>query len=402
MRVSDLKQGENLAARTILLILSLAILKLAAFFITGMAVILADAISTFADTLGLIAAYFGLKLSRKSEDKRFEYGYYKVETFMAFLISLGIIYLGWVILTNAVDTLVSSEEGTFRSFAITTTIISMALSYRLSKKLITMGKKVNSLSLTASGNDKRMDVLAGFAILGSIIANYQQLPYVEGIITMIIAILILKEGLYSSKESLFYLLDYWDDPVLKKKIQKVLREDKNLVQKVKKIRMRRAGAFIFGEALIQVNPYAELSEIRDELNLLQSKIKELSPYLRDFSILTHIQKHQELRVAIPIKKGKDLDAEVARTLKETHAYIFADLKDNKVKKFHIIKVNKLEKKTMKLAELFKKEKIQILIDNDLNSLLYYNLRKANHILVYPNFRDIRSASATLKLLTLDI
>ena len=142
MSTHAIAEGEKVAKVGILHLVLLGILKLAAGLVTGMTVIIADAISTFADTLGMFASYMGLRLSRKSADKRFEFGYYKIETFAALVISIGIIYLGYAILRQSLSTFKSPEVGQFRTFAITTTIIAIFHSKRLGKKLPKENKNI--------------------------------------------------------------------------------------------------------------------------------------------------------------------------------------------------------------------------------------------------------------------
>lgn len=401
MNRQALKQGERVSLHSIMHHFLLGILKLLAGLISGITVVLADAISTFADTLGLFASYIGLHLSRRASDKKFEYGYYKVETFAALLVSLGIIYLGYVIMGKSIDTFVNPAVGEHYPFAITTTIIAVFFSWKAGKKLKEAAEKTNSLSLKANAKDKKMDVFSGIVVLISIVANYKGIPYVEGITSFIIAIIILKVGITSSKESLFFLLDYWDDPILIRKIKKVFRSERDLVTEVKKLRLRRAGTFIFGEAFIEINPFAGIQDLREELDLLAEKIKELNPYIKDFSIYTHISKSEKVRVAVPIKSGKSLNAVVSSTMKQTTAYLFADISKGKIQKFYIKQIKESQKKPVEFAEFLKKEKVQIIIDNKLNSLIYYNLRRTHHILVYPNFADIKNAKKTLELLVID-
>ncbi len=401
MGKSAIKEGERIAKESIIHLLILGSIKLITGIVTGMTVMLADAISTFADILGLLASYFGLRLSRKSADKNFEYGYYKIETFMALVISLGIIYLGYRIFMESLNTMVTVEEASLRPLALTTTIFAIIHSLGLSKKLGEAGRKANSLSLIASAKDKKMDVFAGIAILGSIIANYQNIPYVEGIISAMISVIILKVGIMSTKESVFFLLDYWGDPVLKRKIRRVLRKEKDLVLKIKKLRLRRAGTFVFGEAFLEINPFAGIKDLREELDLLQEEIKDLNPYIKDFAIYTHISQSQKVKVAVPIKEGSDLDGKVASTLPETSAYLFAEIINGEVKNHYIKKLSEANKKPVEFANFLKKENVNILIDNKLKSLVYYNLRRIHHILVYPNFSDINNAKQTLELLILD-
>lgn len=400
MNYKVLKEGETQAWETMIHLLILGSAKLIAFFFTGITVLITDAISSFADILGVFASYIGLKLSRKSADKNFEYGYYKVETLAAFFISLGIIVLGSVVFLKSIEILKKPEAGSFYPFAITITVLAILHSNNLYKKLKKAGSDTNSLSLLANAKDKKMDMFAGIAILISIIANYKGIPYVEGIVSLIISLLILKEGIYSAKEAVFFLLDYWGDPFLSRKIKKILTEEKEIVQKVKKLRLRRAGTFIFGEAFIEINPFISILDLRDELDFLKGKILKANPYIKDFVIFTSINKYENEIIAIPIKEGKDLNAVLAQSLNETKAYIFIKIRNNKIHDFKIKKVDK--KDPVSLAEFLLENKVNILIDNKLHSLIYYNLRKTHHVLVYPNFPDVKTAKKTVELLLLDL
>lgn len=401
MNRSNLKEGETVAGKAILHLLFLGAIKLFAGFFSGMNVVIADAVSTFADILGLFASYMGLKLSRRNADEKFEYGYYKIETLAALLISIGIISVGFFMLRDTFQDFGTPSAAVNRPFAITTTIISIAFSLKFYSKLMNAGKKVNSLALIASAEDKKIDVFSGFIVIGSIIANYQQVPYVEDVVTVIFSLIICKMGFASGKESLFFLLDYWNDPVLSRKIRKIFHREKDIVSKVKKLRLRRAGTFIFGEAFVEINPFADLTDLRESLNILQKEIIDLSPYFKDFAIYTHISRLHKAKVAIPIEKGNSLNARVAKKLSKTSAYLFATIRENKIKDFYIRKLKTKDKKPVELGEFLKKEKVDILIDNNLNSLIYYNLRRTHHILIYPNFDDINRARETLSLLIID-
>ncbi len=393
-------EAEKEARNGILRLSLLGLAKLIAGLVTGMTVIIADAIATFSDTLGVFASYIGLKLSRKSADKHFEFGYYKIETFAALLISLGIIYIGYAILKESIEGFFVVKEGFFRSFGLTITIFSIFFSFKLYKRFKKAGEKANSLSLIVNAKDKKMDMFAGIGVLISIIANYRELPYVEAIVSIIISLIILKVGLFSTKESLFFLLDYWNDEGLNKKIKKLFNKQKDLFT-LKKLKMRRAGTFIFGEAFVEVNPFLGIQDLRETLNFLQEKIKKENEYIKDFSIFTHIPEATSVKVAIPVSKGKDLTAQVANNLRTTKGYIFANVKDNKNQNFYYRKITSKEKKPLKLSKFLSKEKVNVLIDNNLSSLVYYNLKRTHHILIYPNFSDIKEVKSTLKLLSID-
>lgn len=401
MNKSALKEAEKVSKSAMGYLLLLGFIKLGAGLLTGMTVIIADAISTFADTLGLFASYFGLRLSRKSANKNFEYGYYKIETFAALFVSLGTIYAGYAILSKAIGNIGVMKEASHKPFAITATIIAIIFSIRLYKRLRNAGEKANSLSLIANARDKKMDIYAGFIVLVSIIANYRQIPYVESVVTILISVLILKVGFYSAKESLFFLLDYWDNPSLVRKIRREFRKEKDIITKVNKIRLRRAGTFIFGEAFVELNPFAGIQDLREELDLLKNKIMKLDPYIRDFPIYTHITKAKNIKIAVPIESGRSLKAKVASNLKSTHAYLFARVSNGRITDYYIKKLSKEDKRPVEFSEFLKKEKVKIIINNRLHSLIYYNLRRTHHIQIYPNLAGINTAEEAIKLLLID-
>lgn len=401
MNTNTLKEGEKTALDGVIHLLITALLKILAGFVTGMTVVLADAIKTLAEALGVFASYVGLKLSRKSADKHFEYGYHRMETFAAFLISIGIFYLGWVMLIKGLNTLNLTQQGLFRPFAIATTILAVIDSYGLSKRFKQVGEKTNALSLLTNARNKKIDIFIGIAVLASITANYNNIPYVEGIISIIISLFIIKEGFSSTKESLFFLLDYWDDPILSRKIKNILHKEKEIVVRVNKVRLRRAGTFIFGEAFIDINPFAEMKDLKAELNILERKICEINPHIKDFVIFTHISKSEKIKVAIPIQSGENLDAKIAQTLKDTNAYIFVEINERKVGKFYVKKLSTDQKNVIALDEFIKEEKPNILVDNRLSSLVYFNLRETHHVLVYPNFPDVKTANQILELMLID-
>jgi len=401
MNTHALIEGERVAKRTAFELTALASLKLVAGLLTGMTVVIADAISSFTDILGIFASYIGLHLSRRTSSKNFEYGYYRIETFAALLVSLGIITLGVLIIWKGIGTFYITDEGHFRPFAVTTTLLSIFHSTRLYKRLHETAKKTNSPSLKANADDKKNDIVVGIAILIAIAADYREIPYVEGIITLLIAIFILKDGIINAKESLFYLLDYWDDPTLTRQIRKIFHQERELITVVKHLRLRRAGNFIFGEAYVEINPFAGIQDLREELDLVSEKIKKLNPYIRDFSIFSHISKAGRIKVGIPVKSNHGLLSPIAHTLRQTNAYLFADLDDTKVRKFYVRKLSASNKKPLNFANFLKKEKVNILIDNNLHSLIYFNLRRIHHILIYPQFADTKRVKEALELMLID-
>ncbi len=379
----------------------LAILKAVAGFMTGIVVLMADALASFSDMLGVFASYFGLRMSRRRADEKFKYGYYKAESFAAFLASLLIIYLGFEVLKESGERLFVVEETHDHLLAMGQVAVTILISLHLSHYLIRTGKKINSLSLVNSGKEKRSDLIAQIAVVAGIAASFFRIPYLEGIIGIILSVIILKVGFESGKESLFFLLDYFDDQEFVRKVRKTILSKSKIVRKVLNIRMRRAGTFIFGEAFLEIDPYVETKDIRNDLNILKEKIAKTNKHLKDFSLFFEIPPINKIRVAVPVKNDAGLKSEIATTLEETRHYIFVDVADGKITDYYgkVFPFRTFD--FIGITGFLKEEEAKIVINNNMHSLLFYNLRRLQHILVYPHFNNIKDVENTIKLLLID-
>jgi len=394
--------GEKIAKNALIAATIYATVKIIIAFVTNLEVVMADAIDASTTIVMLFASYLGLKLSRKSANKNFEYGFYKAETLGSLIISIIILYAGYRVLTNALVNIDGSTGGTHHIIAVIASIASIFISHATSEKLRKVAVTVNSKSLLENATQQKIDVIVQLGVIASIASNYMHIKYVESIATILISILIFYVGLKSAKEALFYLLDYWDDPKLTKQIKKIITDNCEIVKGIKKIRMRKAGTVIFGEIFVEVDPFVDLADLNEELEILESKIKNANKYIQNCSIYTYIDKNKRVKIGVPIEKGKNLDSKIARSLKRTHAYEFVILKNNKIIKSYRKKVKSGEKKTDSLISMLKKEKVNLIIDNGLNSLVYYDLKKYHHIQIYPNFSNTHKVEDAIKLLLIDI
>jgi cation diffusion facilitator family transporter len=396
-----LKSGTRVALLAMGEIILLALMKAFVGYTTGIVVLVVDAMASFSDVLGVIASYIGLKMSRRHADEGFKYGYYKAESFAAFLASLLIIYGGYMVLRDSIDHLFVMENSQDFFLAAGQIIVTVLVSTHLSYYLMKTGKKIHSLSLVDSAKDKRNDILAEIPVAIGVVASFFKIPYLEGAIGIILSLLILKVGLESGKESLFFLLDYFDDQELVKKVEATIMEKSRIVRKVKNIRMRRAGTYIFGEAFVEINPFVETKDIRGDLIMLKEKIANLNDQLKDFSLFFEVPLQDRVMVAVPVKNNNGLQSVVASTLEETQYYVFVDVEGRKIIGSHVKAFPFRKFDFMGITNYLKDEKVRIVINNNMHSLLFYNLRRLHHILVYPHFYNVTDVENTIKLLLID-
>jgi cation diffusion facilitator family transporter len=397
----NLKYGSDIALKGIFHLVFLGILKGTIGYFTGIVVLTADALASFADFLSLLAAYIGLRLSQHSATKNFKYGYYKAETLAGFVAALFIIYFGIEILFQSIARITTRSESQLQYLAVISVLVSVFFSLRLAKHLGKAGKQVNSIALTNNAKDKKMDVLVQIGVLLSIGANYFQVPYFEGAIGVMISVFTLKVGFQTAKESLFYMLDYFGDQKLLKQVRDTIHSKSRIVKSIKDVRMRRAGTFIFGEGFLEINPYAQTQDIRHELKYLRREVLKLSPYLKDFLLFVDIPFRTKIKVAIPVVKNNKLKSIIATSFDKTNAFIFIEIKNKKISHYYGKPFKFKQNDISGITKYLTKENINIIINNDMHTLLYYELRRLNNIDVYPYFGNIPDVKNTVTALLID-
>jgi cation diffusion facilitator family transporter len=397
----SLKYGSRIALIGIAEIVVLAVFKAYLGYVTGLVVLIADALSSCADLLTLFASYIGLKISQRPADKNFKYGYYKAETFAALATSFIIIYFGFDIMAESIEKIAAVPQAQMQWLALISVAVTTAVTLHLAWYLQKAGKKINSIALMDTGREKKMDLLVELAVLIGVGANYYKIPYLEGAIGVVISLLTLRVGYETAKESLFFLLDYFNDPKLIAKIEKIIKSRSSIVKAIKNIRMRRAGTFLFGEAFLEINPYAQTKDLRDEINNVQQEIKKENPYIKDFLLFMLIPSPSKIKVAVPVKEDRGLDSQLAYCFDETCAYVFVEIDKKQITDsyskpfvFNAMDINGI-------IQFLEGEKVNVVINNDMHSLLYYHLQRLHDIEVYPSFSNVTNVGNAVKLLLID-
>ncbi len=206
--IKELKKGQRIAFIAAFVTLLLAILKATIGYVFDSKILVADAFHSGADLLAIFASGFGLWLASKKKSKRFPYGLYKAETVVSFAIGILIVWAGIEILTDGYHKLfhITPVEA-FPLLPVSASIISIIAAFFIAKKEKTIGKAINSQSLLANANESFLDIFTSFVVLVGILLAYARIPYVEGVIIIMISLLILKLGVENVWLSLLVLLD---------------------------------------------------------------------------------------------------------------------------------------------------------------------------------------------------
>ena len=168
-----------------------AVFQLIIVYYTGSIALLADTIHNFGDALTAIPLLFAFLLARWKPNKRFTYGYGRIEdlagVFVVLMILVSAIIAGYV----SVDRLFHPQEVTFLWAVAAASIIGFVGNEAVAQLRIRVGREIGSAALMADGQHARADGLTSLAVLFGAIGVYLGYPLADPIVGLIITIAIL-------------------------------------------------------------------------------------------------------------------------------------------------------------------------------------------------------------------
>jgi cation diffusion facilitator family transporter len=291
-------------------ILLLAIAKFATGYLFDSRILIADAFHSGVDALTVFASWFGLWLASRKESARFPYGLYKAETFVTLVIGMLIIWAGFENLNEGYRKLfAATPQQAFPMLPILVSIISMIVSYFVAKMEKETGDSINSGALQANALDTFFDIGTSLVVLGGILLAYAKIPYIEGSVVIIIALLIIRLGVKNVWTPTLILLDANLDPELQVEIEGKIF-GLNGVKGVGDVKIRQSGPFKMVECDIATGPFVSVfkaHELADKIeNLIKKEFRQIE------SVFVHVEpsKKETLSVIVPVKEINGLDSKI--------------------------------------------------------------------------------------------
>lgn len=305
-----MKQGQRIAFIATLVAFLMAAMKGVVGHLFDSQVLVADGLHSGADLLSSFAAGFGLWLASRQKSSRFPYGLYRAETLACFVIGGFITFAGIEIFREGLDKLFQLDpvKG-FPILPISASVISSFAAFFIARKQLTVGKSIGSRSLVANSREAFLDIFTSLIVLMGILLAYWRIPYVEGSIIMLIAVLILKLGAENLWSSLMVLMDANLDPGLQSEIE----EKVNLIYGVKgvsEVKIRQSGPFKMVECIIGTRPSLSLYKAHELGDRVEDFI--LGNYDHIESVLIHMEpmRGEVLSAIIPVQNIDGLDSKV--------------------------------------------------------------------------------------------
>ncbi|HFI0645766.1 TPA: cation diffusion facilitator family transporter [Streptococcus suis] len=251
-QIQNLKLAERGAIISITAYIALSGIKLAAGHIFHSDALTADAFNNISDIIGNIAVLVGLRMAQKPADTDHKFGHWKMEDLASLITSFIMFVVGFQVLYSTLIKIMSNQtveiDMTGAIVGIFSALVMVGV-YLYNKSL---AKKVHSKALEATAKDNLSDAVTSIGTSVAIFAAAFNFPIVDKIAAVIITFFILKTAYDIFMESFFTLSDGFDEELLHKYEEDILKLPK--VVAVKSQRGRTYGANIYLDIVLEMNP----------------------------------------------------------------------------------------------------------------------------------------------------
>jgi len=281
--------GKRIAKISVVTLLAIGIVEIITGYLSGSVVATADGIDSISDSMISFIVLLGLRIAHKPADKKFHFGYHKVESFAALIAAIGMIVIGIIIFYNSYQSLIYPHEIKEPVLVMIVLAGASALSLHRAFQMRKIANKYNLLSLKTDARNSIKDgsasVIGFFSILIATQFGFLQMDAIGG---MIIAGYIFSVSYISLKRSSLILVDSWQNPELTELIKKIISEQfGNEMFEVKNVLLRSSGMIDQAEIHIEFSGDEPLSDI-EMLSLgIEMAIRSKIPSLEKISIIPH-------------------------------------------------------------------------------------------------------------------
>jgi cation diffusion facilitator family transporter len=281
--------GQKIAKISVVTLISIGIAELIMGHISGSVVATADGIDLISDAMISFIVFLGLRIAQRPADKKFHFGYHKVESFAALMAAIGMIAIGLFILYHSYESFIHPRVIQQPVPTMIVLACAGAISLHRAFQMRTIAHKYEILSLKTDAKNSIKDgsasVIGFFSVLVSSQFGFLQADAIGG---MIIAGYIFSVSYLSLKRSSLILVDAWQDPKVTDLIKKLVEESFGHEQLiVKTVLLRPTGMVTQAEVHVQVDGNKPLKDVELLSVQIQMAIRSEIPNIERISVVPY-------------------------------------------------------------------------------------------------------------------
>src|SRR5918999_4603268 len=281
--------GQKIAKVSVITLLSIGAAEIIMGQISGSVVATADGIDSLSDAMISFIVLIGLRIAHRPADRKFPFGYHKVESFAALIAAIGMIGIGIFIFYHSFEALLDPKE--IKQPILTMIVLAAAggISLHRAFQMNSIANKYNLLSLKTDAKNSIKDGSASvIGFVSVLIASQFGFLQMDAIGGIIIAGYIFSVSYISLKQSSLILVDAWQNPKVTELVKKIIEERFNYEKiRVRSVLLRSSGIVAQAEVHMEVDGNKPLTDVELLSLEIEMEIRSKIPNIERVSVVPH-------------------------------------------------------------------------------------------------------------------
>ena len=281
--------GQKIARISVITLIGIGIVELVTGQVSGSVVATADGIDSLSDAMISFIVLLGLRIAHRPADRKFHFGYHKVESLAAMMAAIGMIIIGCVIVYHSYEALIHPREIKQPIFTMIVLAAAAAISLHRAFQMRVIANKYDLLSLKTDAKNSIKDgsasVIGFFSVLIASQFGFLQMDAIGG---MIIAGYIFSVSYISLKQSSLILVDAWQNPKVTELVKRIVEERfKHENIRVRSVLLRSSGMVAQAEVHMEVDGNKPLTDVELLSIEIEMAIRSKIPTMERVSVIPH-------------------------------------------------------------------------------------------------------------------
>ncbi|MGA8848888.1 MAG: cation diffusion facilitator family transporter [Dehalococcoidia bacterium] len=268
-------------------VVGLIILKVVVSWLTGSISILAQAADSLLDLFAGIITFSAIRFAAKPADAEHLYGHGKAEDIAGVGQGILIFVAGGLIIYSAIDRIIKGSSVELAEAGIAVMAVSIVVSIFLSRHLLRVSRRTDSVALEANARNIATDVYSTSAVLvGLAILRFTKLNIIDPILAIGVAVYILKVALDTIRKPISGLLDEKLPSSEQAVIEDSLKKHSREVSGFHALRTRRAGSQSYIDLHLVMAGDISLEQVHQICDQIEVEIQSV---LHEASVIIHAE-----------------------------------------------------------------------------------------------------------------
>jgi cation diffusion facilitator family transporter len=270
------KSAENITIQRWVAIIAviLFLCKLAAYYLTQSVAVLTDALESTVNVLAGLIGLYSLHIAAKPSDDDHPYGHGKAEFLSAAVEGALVTMAGLIIIYEAITDLIHPKQLQKLDQGIYIIAFTAIVNFIVGTYCVRKGKRNNSIQLVAGGKHLQTDTWSTTGIIvGLALIWYTKLPWLDGVVALFFAGLILYTGYQILRKSIAVIMDEADRQLLQDLIYYLNEHRRENWIDLHNLRVIKYGDGLHVDCHLTVPWYLNVLEAHAEIDAFTSLVK---------------------------------------------------------------------------------------------------------------------------------